>query len=52
MATIREMMRQAIQDGYTDDDAPAKVCQYIVLKALSKSSLCRHATIKGIASAQ
>lgn len=47
MATINEMIQQAVKDGYTDDDAPAKVCQDIVLKALSESSLCRHATIKG-----
>lgn len=47
MATIKEMIQQAVHDGYTDDDAPAKVCQDIVLKALSESSLCRHATIKG-----
>lgn len=27
MATIKEMIQQAVHDGYTDDDAPAKVCQ-------------------------
>lgn len=47
MATIREMVRQAEAEGYTDENAEAKVCQDIVLKALSKSSLCRNATIKG-----
>ena len=47
MATIREMIRQARADGYLDDNAEAKVCQDIVLKALSESSLCRNATIKG-----
>ena len=47
MATIREMLRQANADGYLDDNAEAKVCQDIVLKALAESSLCRNATIKG-----
>lgn len=47
MATIREMLRQAGEDGFLDDNAEAKVCQDIVLKALSESSLCRNATIKG-----
>lgn len=47
MATIREMIRRANADGYTDNNAEAKVCQDIVLKALSESSLCRNTTIKG-----
>ena len=47
MATIREMLMQASADGYMDDNAEAKVCQDIVLKALAESSLCRNATIKG-----
>ena len=33
--------------GYEPDDARARVCQDIVLKALSRSSLSRNATIKG-----
>ena len=47
MAKIREMIRQAEADGYVDENAEAKVCQDLVLKALSESSLCRNATIKG-----
>ena len=47
MTTLREMINQARTDGYQDDNAEAKVCQDIVLKALSESSLCRNATIKG-----
>ena len=47
MATIREMLRKANQDGYRDENAEAKVCQDIVLKALSESELSRSATIKG-----
>ena len=47
MAILRKMINQAREDGYQDENAEAKVCQDIVLKALSKSSLCRNATIKG-----
>ena len=47
MATIREMIRQANADGYMDENAEAKVCQDVVLKALSESSFSRNATIKG-----
>ena len=47
MATIRQMLRQAAADGYTDEYAEAKVCQDVVLKAISESSLSRNATIKG-----
>ena len=37
-----------IQDlGYESDDARARVCQDIVLKAISRSSLSRNVTIKG-----
>ena len=47
MASIREMIRQARAQGFLDDNAESKVCQDIILKALSESSLCRNATIKG-----
>ena len=47
MATLRDMIHQANVDGYMDENAEAKVCQDIVLKALSESSLSRNATIKG-----
>lgn len=47
MATIREMIRQANAEGFIGDNAEAKVCQDIVLIALSKSPLSRNATIKG-----
>ena len=36
MATIKEMIRQANADGYVDDNAEAKVCQDVVLKAFLK----------------
>ena len=47
MALIRQMLRQAEMDGYTGEYAEAKVCQDIVLKAISESAFCRNATIKG-----
>lgn len=47
MPTIKEMIRQANVDGYFDDNAEAKVCQDIVLKAISECSLSRNVTIKG-----
>ena len=47
MATIKEMIRQANADGYVDDNAEAKVCQDVILKAISESTLSRNVTIKG-----
>lgn len=47
MITINDMIRNANKEGYVDDNAIAKVCQDIVLKALSESTVCRNATIKG-----
>lgn len=47
MAAIAEMIEKANEEGFFDENAEAKVCQDIVLKALSESSLSRNATIKG-----
>ena len=47
MATIKEMIRQANADGYIDDNAEAKVCQDVVLQAISESTLSGNVTIKG-----
>jgi len=47
MITIKEMIKQANLQGYVDDNAESKVCQDIILKALSVSSMNRNATIKG-----
>lgn len=41
------MLRRANTDGYIDENAEAKVCQDLVLKALSESTLSRNVTIKG-----
>jgi predicted nucleotidyltransferase component of viral defense system len=41
------MIRIANNEGYVDENAEAKVCQDIVLKALAESTLSRNVTIKG-----
>ena len=47
MTTIKEMIKKAEADGYKDDNAEAKVCQDIILKALAESGMNRNTTIKG-----
>lgn len=47
MKTIEESIRNAQSEGYENEAAEAKVCQDIILLALSQSTLCRNATIKG-----
>ena len=44
---LAEMVLNVQKLGYEPDDARARVCQDIVLKALSKSNLSRNVTIKG-----
>jgi hypothetical protein len=44
---LQEMLDKTQKDGYPIQDARAKVCQDIVLKAISESSLSRNVTIKG-----
>ena len=47
MAIISDMINAANNEGYLDENADAKVCQDIILKALSVSTLSRNVTIKG-----
>lgn len=47
MPTLKEMVLRANLDGYADDNAESKVCQDVVLKAISESSLNKNITIKG-----
>jgi len=47
MANLEELARSVRNDGYSEVNAEAKVCQDIVLKAISKSSQSRNVTIKG-----
>lgn len=44
---LSDMIRKMQELGYETDDAEARVCQDVVLKAISKSSLSRNVTIKG-----
>ena len=44
---LSEMVLKIQSLGYNPDDARARVCQDIVLKAIEKSSLSRNVTIKG-----
>ena len=44
---IQKMVDAELQKGYSGDNARAKVCQDIVLKAIANSSLNRNVTIKG-----
>lgn len=45
--TLTNLIKHAEQEGYTGPNARAKVCQDIILKAISKSSFNRKVTIKG-----
>lgn len=47
MISIQKLIEQERNNGYLGDNASAKVCQDIVLKALASSPLSRNATIKG-----
>ena len=44
---LHDLTEEMKKTGYEPDDAEARVCQDIVLKALSLSTLSRNATIKG-----
>jgi predicted nucleotidyltransferase component of viral defense system len=47
MADLEELVLAAEKDGYTGVNAEAKVCQDIVLKAISQSRLKENVTVKG-----
>lgn len=44
---LRKMMEMYYEDGLTRELASARVCQDVVLKAISEGSLSRNVTIKG-----
>ncbi len=44
---IQEMINEIKALGYLSQDASARVCQDIVLKAIATSNLSRKVTIKG-----
>lgn len=47
MIDINELIETEIQNGYGDTNAEAKVCQDIILKAISNSTLKSNITVKG-----
>ncbi|MER1993590.1 MAG: nucleotidyl transferase AbiEii/AbiGii toxin family protein [Eubacteriales bacterium] len=47
MANLDGMIATVIREGYSQANAAARVCQDIVLKAISKSSFADHITVKG-----
>lgn len=47
MVNLRQLIDEEMQKGYSGDNASAKICQDIVLKAISESSLKRNVTVKG-----
>lgn len=48
MINIQKLIENAKESGYRGDNASAKVCQDIVLKALATGPLSRNVTIKGV----
>ncbi len=47
MANLEELALAVRNDGFSEVNAEAKVCQDIVLKAIASSNLSRNVTIKG-----
>lgn len=47
MVNLQQLIDEEIQKGYSADNASAKICQDIVLKAISESPLRRNVTVKG-----
>ena len=47
MLNLEEMIRNEIQNGYSDYNARAKVCQDIVLKSIASGKLNKNITVKG-----
>lgn len=47
MINLQQLIDKEMKKGYSGDSASAKICQDIVLKAISESSLKRNVTVKG-----
>lgn len=45
--SIARLVQDAIKEGYSEENAEAKVCQDLVLEAIAESPLAKNATIKG-----
>lgn len=48
MISLEEEISKAIKDGYSEENAAAKVCQDVILDAISRSPFNRNITIKGV----
>lgn len=46
MANLELLAEEFRKEGYTEQNAEARVCQDIVLKAIAESNLSRNVTIK------
>lgn len=47
MINLEELIEKEISNGYSENTAKAKVCQDIILKAISNSPLSNNITVKG-----
>lgn len=47
MLNIKELVDRFVDEGYSEKNAEARVCQDIILRAIAESSLSRNVTIKG-----
>ena len=47
MVNLELLAEEFRKEGYTEQNAEARVCQDIVLKAIAESNLSRNVTIKG-----
>ena len=47
MANLEELAAEVRDDGYSEVNAEARICQEIVLKAIAQGSLSRNVTVKG-----
>ena len=47
MTDLQKMAALYVSEGYSELLAAARVCQDVVLKAISESSMSRNVTIKG-----
>ena len=47
MINLKEILEHFVEEGYSDKNAEARVCQDIILMAIANSSLSHNVTIKG-----
>ena len=47
MANLEELAAEVRDDGYSEVNAEARICQEIVLKTIAQGSLSRNVTVKG-----